>query len=136
MDQWLEVFLSGVARRRRSCDCVFGPRDQTRVRMNNEVTGKMPYFPEQLKRADEFAQQVVNAWGSSFGAANERRFSPEFTALCELAFRYQDEKHLNANHRMHNISSESETAQEDIARESFVRAYVEFCDKHEPEIIK
>jgi hypothetical protein len=50
----------------------------------------MPYLPEHLKRADEFAQEVVNSWGSSFGAGNEKGFSPEFTALCDLASRYRD----------------------------------------------
>ncbi|PYV82135.1 MAG: hypothetical protein DMG93_12960 [Acidobacteria bacterium] len=96
----------------------------------------MPYLPEHLKRADEFAQEVVNSWGSSFGAGNEKGFSPEFTALCDLAFRYRDAKHIADSGRMRNILSESETAKEDSARESFVKAYIEFRDKHEPEIMK
>src|SRR5712675_1680018 len=94
----------------------------------------MPYLPEYLERADEFAQEVVNAWGSRFGASDDKGSNPEFTALCELAFRYQDAKHLAANDRMHNVLNESVASKESCARDSFVKAYIDFRDRNEPEI--
>jgi len=71
-----------------------------------------------LKRADELAQDVINAWNVS--AAN---LTPEFKTLLHIAFLYKTARQIAENHRAFDILSDSDELKERAARLIFVRAY-------------
>jgi len=85
---------------------------------------------EYLKYADDLAQQVINAWGSSWHAGI-RSFPPEFNELLEPTFRYHDAKRVADNHREFGNISKRTAAEESESRVEFAKAYKKFRERHE-----
>ena len=52
---------------------------------------------------DEWAQNVVNAWGVNVSAGNARLLTEEFKSLLDLACRYREARSLADNHRQFNM---------------------------------
>jgi len=71
-----------------------------------------------LKRADELAQNLSNAWNASSAA-----LTPESRALLRLAFLYKTAREIAENQRALNILSDSDEAKETAIRLIFVGAY-------------
>jgi hypothetical protein len=84
----------------------------------------MPSLETYLERADELAQDVINAWNAL--SANS---TPEFGALLHKTFLYKTARHTAENHRAFDILSDSDEAKERAARLIFVRAYKIYCDR-------
>jgi hypothetical protein len=85
---------------------------------------------EYLERADELAQEVVNAWGQNVAAGNACYLTAEFKALFDKTCLYRDAKMVADNRREFNMLTEREAAEEGSAREAFLEAYGAFCEKH------
>jgi hypothetical protein len=92
----------------------------------------MPSLEECIERADQLAQDVVNAWGSNVSAGNAAMLTTDFKALFEVTCRYRTAKEIADNRRQFNHLNEREAAEEVSARETFARAYKDFSDKHQP----
>jgi len=80
-------------------------------------------------RADEWAQNVVDAWGVNVTAGNAALLSEEFKSLFNLACQYRDAKSLAANHREFKVLTEREATEETRALRAFVGAYEAFHQK-------
>jgi len=78
----------------------------------------MPSHETYLKRADELAQNVIDAWNAS--SAN---FTPEFSTLLHVTFLYKTAREKAENHRAFDILSSNDEAKERAAGLMFVRAY-------------
>jgi hypothetical protein len=87
----------------------------------------MPPLHKYLERADELAQEVVNAWGQ---AGNAAPLPTQFKNLFEKACLYRNAKRLADNHREHNVLSEEDAAKEKVTRQLFTEAYRAFYEKH------
>lgn len=83
----------------------------------------MPSLETLLKRADELAQNVTNAWNAS---AN---LTPEFKALLHMAFLYKTARQIAEDHRAFDILSKRDKDEERAAGLKFVRAYTIYCDR-------
>jgi len=77
-----------------------------------------------LKRADELAQDVIDAWNAS--AAN---LSPEFKTLLHKTFLYKATRQIAENHRVFDILSDRDKGKEGAAGLIFVRAYKIYCHR-------
>ena len=78
----------------------------------------MPPIERHLKRADELAQAVINAWNAS--PAN---LTPEFRTLLHKTFLYKAARQKAENHRAFDILSDRDEVKEIAAGMIFVRAY-------------
>jgi hypothetical protein len=85
----------------------------------------MPPLEKYLERADELAQDVVNAWGG-----NAAPLTTQFKNLFDKACLYTSAKRLADNHRAYNVLSEEDAAKEKVTRQVFVEAYKAFYEKH------
>jgi hypothetical protein len=85
---------------------------------------------EQLERADKLAQEVVNAWEVNVSAGNAAVLTGQFKALMDSACLYQDARSIANNRREYGMLSEQEKAEEEAARQAFVKTYESFCEKH------
>ena len=90
----------------------------------------MPPLEVCLTDADEFAQEVVNAWAVNVDAGNAKLITTEFKDLFEATCRYLDLKRMADNHRQFNMLSPELAAKECTARETFAIAFKDFADKH------
>jgi hypothetical protein len=76
----------------------------------------MPPIEEDLKRADELAQEAVNTWGAQM-------MPPDFSSIFDKACRYLDAKKLAELYRLRNGLIDEVAQAEEIARREFVEAY-------------
>jgi hypothetical protein len=91
----------------------------------------MPPIEEYLERADDLAQEVVNAWGVNMRACNAALFTDEFKAVFDKVCRYRDAKEVADNHRRFDMLSERDAAEETTTRQAFAEAYKIFWEKHQ-----
>lgn len=84
----------------------------------------MPSLETLLKRADELAQDVINAWNASAG-----NFTPEFKTLLHVTFLYKTARQTAEDHRAFDILSRRDKDEERAAGLIFVRAYKIYCDR-------
>jgi len=82
------------------------------------------------KRADEWAQNVVDAWGANVTAGNAALLTEEFQSLFKLACRYRDAKSVAENHRQFNVLTQREAAEEDRTLREFLKEYEAFHQRH------
>lgn len=82
-----------------------------------------------IERADELAQEVVNAWGIHASAGNASRLTADFQSLFDKACEYRTAKDIANNHRDFGVLSEAEACREKAARESFARAFKKYSEK-------
>ncbi len=78
----------------------------------------MPSFETYLERADELAQDVIDAWNAS--PAN---LTPEFRTLLHMAFLYKTARERAEKHRAFDILSDNDELKERAARSMFVGGY-------------
>lgn len=90
----------------------------------------MPGLDDHERRADEWAQKVVDAWGMNVEAGNAALLTDEFKALLDLACRYRDAKSIADNHRQFSMLSDRDEAEVGRTRRAFVEAYRAFHEKH------
>ena len=88
----------------------------------------MASFEEYSERADELAQDVVNAWEVNLRAGNGEPLMPQFEALVETACLYRTARKIANNYREHNVAREREEADERAARQAFAGAYKAFYE--------
>jgi hypothetical protein len=86
----------------------------------------MTSIAEYVKRADELAQDVVNAWGVNVQAGNGTHLSAKFMNLFERAYSYRIAKRIADNHRQFAILTELDAVEEEAARQVFADAYKDF----------
>ena len=79
-----------------------------------------------LERADQLAQDVIDAWNRSAGRTD---FTPEFRTLLHKTFLYITAKQIADKHRAFDLLSESDEAEEKEARLKFVLTYKIFGDR-------
>jgi mevalonate kinase len=91
----------------------------------------MPPIEEYLQRADELAQEVVNAWGVNMQAGNAASLTDEFKAVLDKACRYRNAKEVADNHRQFNMLSERDAGEETATRQAFAEAYKIFWERHQ-----
>jgi hypothetical protein len=91
----------------------------------------MPAIEDEERRADESAQQVVDAWGVNVRAGNAALLTDDFKALFDKACRYRDAKSLAENHREFNMLTEREATEEKSMRHAFLEAYRAFHKKYD-----
>lgn len=91
----------------------------------------MPPIEKYLERADELAQEVVNAWGVNMRAGNAAFLTDDFKALLDKACRYRDAKSDADNNRQFNMLSERDAAEEKATRQTFAEAYKSFWERHQ-----
>ncbi len=84
----------------------------------------MPSLETLLKRADERAQDVINAWNAS-----STNLTLEFRTLLHKAFLYKSARQKAENHRAFDILSNRDDDEERAAGLIFVRAYKIYCDR-------
>jgi hypothetical protein len=92
----------------------------------------MPATEDEERRADGWAQQVVDAWGVNVQAGNAALLTDDFKALFDKACQYRDAKSLGDNHRESNMLSERDADEEKSTRHAFLEAYRTFhkkCDQ-------
>jgi hypothetical protein len=90
----------------------------------------VPHTIEQhIERADELAQEVVNAWAVNVQAGNSKDLTEDFKALFEITCRYRTARETADNRRQFNLLNEAEAAKENTCREEFARAYKKFEEK-------
>lgn len=82
------------------------------------------------ERADEWAQNVVDAWGVNVRAGNAALLTEEFKSLFNLACRYRDAKRVAENHRQFNVLTQREAAEEDRTLREFVKEFEAFHQRH------
>jgi hypothetical protein len=85
-----------------------------------------------IERADELAQQVVNAWAVNVKAGNSALLTDSFKALFEAACQYRTAKAYADQYRKFNRLSQKDAAREKTTRESFAGAYKEYEEAHLP----
>lgn len=90
----------------------------------------MPSIEEYLERADDLAQEVVNAWGVNMQAGNAALLTDEFKSVFDKACRYRDAKEVADNHREFSMLSERDAAEEMTTRQAFAEAYKILWEKH------
>jgi len=83
-----------------------------------------------LKRADDLAQDVINAWGPVANAGHEASMTREFKTLFDKACRYREAKKTADNRREFNRPRAEEEAKEAETRLAFVQARLEFDKRH------
>ncbi len=77
-----------------------------------------------LRRADELAQDVIDAWNASAAS-----LTPEFKALLHIAFLYKTARQTAEDHRAFDILSDSDEVRERAARLMFLRACKIYFDR-------
>jgi hypothetical protein len=90
----------------------------------------MPVRDDDERRADGWAQKVVDAWGVDVQAGNAALLTDEFRALLDLACRYRDARSTADNHREFNMLSDHDEAEERRTRRAFVEAYTALHERH------
>lgn len=83
-----------------------------------------------LQYADEFAQNVVNAWGQNMRAGNGPLLSEDFKVLLDKACNYRQAKQLADNHREFGMLSAKDAQEETDTRLELVQAYIAFHKRH------
>lgn len=96
----------------------------------NAVLKTLP-LEKYLERADEFAQDVVNAWGQNVQAGNGTLLSDDFKDVLEKACKYRDAKKIADNRRQFARLSEIESDAEQSTRQDFAGAYKAFRERHD-----
>ena len=86
----------------------------------------MPPLEDYLKRADELAQEIVNAWGVNVKAGNTALLTDEFKDVFDKACRYRTAKSVADNYRENQMSSAAITEDERTTRQAFAEAYKRF----------
>jgi hypothetical protein len=84
---------------------------------------KSATIEEYLKRSDELAQNVVDAWGVNMQAGNGELLSNDFKALFDKACTYRLAKRLADNYRENGVPTEQVAAEEIAARQAFAETY-------------
>lgn len=92
----------------------------------------MPTLEQYIARADEIAQEVVNAWGLNVQAGNADLLSPEFKALVDKACQYRTLRQVADNRREFGIFTEKDAGEESAARRALAEAYKTLRDGHDP----
>jgi hypothetical protein len=87
----------------------------------------MPPLEEYMERAEEFVQEVYNGFGAAGNAAS---LTPEYSKLLGKAHLCRTTSRTVANYRESNIPTEQVAADADAARQTFVKAYIEFLKNH------
>ena len=83
-----------------------------------------------IKRADDLAQEVVNAWDINVSAGNAATLTTEFKVLFKIACQYRTARETADNHREFNLLSEQDATTEKLTRESFAIAYQHYWEKY------
>ena len=84
-----------------------------------------------IKRADDLAQEVVNAWDINVSAGNAAILTTEFKALSKIACQYRTARETADNHRREfNFLREQDATKEKETRESFALAYQHYWEKY------
>jgi hypothetical protein len=96
----------------------------------DEGRTRMPAIELYLERADELAQEVLNAWGINMRAGNAALLTEEFKTLLDVACRYRSAKENVDNHRQFDMLSERDVAEEKRTRQMFAETYKAFWEKH------
>jgi hypothetical protein len=82
-----------------------------------------------LKRVDELAQKVENAWKVTMQAGNCPLLTEEFNDLFDKARRYRTIKMVADSHREFGVLSESFAAEELEMCRAFAQAYKDYWEK-------
>ncbi len=88
----------------------------------------MARIEEYWERADQLAEEIVNAWRMNVRAGNASLLTEEFMRVFDRACRYRNAKVVADNQRQFGALNERAEAEEDCLRVEFAAAYKEFSE--------